>query len=91
MYCGKIMEMAPNRELFENPLNPYTKNLMKCIPRIDDRKKRLNTIEGYVPHLTDLPKGCRFSDRCSRSFEKCREELPELRKISEGHWSRCWL
>lgn len=91
MYCGKIMEIAPNEELFENPINPYTKKLMECIPRIDDRKKRLDTIEGYVPHLSELSKGCRFSDRCHEAFEKCRNELPEIREISKGHWSRCWL
>lgn len=91
MYCGKIMEISSNKELFEEPLNPYTKKLMECIPRIDDRKKRLDIIEGYVPHLTELPKGCRFSNRCHRVFEKCKEELPELKEISEGHWSRCWL
>lgn len=91
MYCGKIMERSPNKELFENPLNPYTKKLMECIPRIDDRKKRLDTIEGYVPHLSQLSKGCRFSDRCHKAFEKCKEELPELKKISKDHWSRCWL
>ncbi|MEG1255078.1 ABC transporter ATP-binding protein [Clostridium sp.] len=91
MYCGKIMEIAPSKELFENPINPYTKKLMECIPRIDDRKRRLDTIEGYVPHLSELSKGCRFSDRCHEAFEKCRNELPDLRSISENHWSRCWL
>lgn len=91
MYCGKIMEKAPTKDLFERPLNPYTEKLMKCIPRIDDRKKRLDIIEGYVPHLTELPKGCRFSNRCHRVMDKCREELPELKEIFQGHWSRCWL
>ncbi len=91
MYCGKIMEMSSNIELFDNPLNPYTRKLMECIPRIDDRKKRLDTIEGYVPHLSELSKGCRFSDRCHKAFDKCKEELPELREITKNHWSRCWL
>lgn len=91
MYCGKIMEKAPNKELFDNPLNPYTQKLMTCIPRIDDRKKRLEIIDGYVPHITELPKGCRFSNRCHKAFDKCKEELPELREISKDHWSRCWL
>lgn len=91
MYCGKIMEMASIKNIFENPLNPYTIKLMECIPRIDDRKKRLDTIEGYVPHLTDLPRGCRFSNRCHKVFSKCKEELPELKEVYEGHWSRCWL
>lgn len=91
MYCGKIMEMAPNKELFNNPLNPYTQKLMECIPRIDDKKKRLNIIEGYVPHLTDLSKGCRFSNRCHKALYKCDSTLPELKEISKGHWSRCLL
>lgn len=91
MYCGKIMEVAPNSELFQTPLNPYTKKLMECIPRIDDRKKTLETIRGYVPHLTELSKGCRFSNRCHRAFQKCKEELPELVEVTKGHWSRCWI
>lgn len=91
MYCGKIMEMAPNKEIFENPINPYTKKLMECIPRIDDKKRRLDTIEGYVPHLSQLSKGCRFSDRCHEACDKCRNELPDLKEVYEGHWSRCWL
>ena len=90
MYCGKIMERATNEDLFNKPINPYTQKLMECIPRIDDKKKRLDTIKGYVPHLTNLSKGCRFSDRCHKAFEKC-NELPELREITTGHFSRCWL
>ncbi|WP_346894719.1 ABC transporter ATP-binding protein [Clostridium sp. UBA7503] len=90
MYCGKIMEIASNKELFENPINPYTKKLMECIPRIDDKKRRLDTIEGYVPHLSQLSKGCRFSDRCHEAFDKCRNTLPELKEVFKGHWSRCW-
>ncbi len=90
MYCGKVMEIAFNEELFKNPINPYTKKLMECIPRIDDKKKRLDTIKGYVPYLSNLPKGCRFSDRCDEASEKCRNELPELIEISKDHWSRCW-
>ncbi len=91
MYCGKIMEMASNENIFANPSNPYTKKLMECIPRIDDKKKRLDTIEGYVPHLSKLSKGCRFSNRCHEATEKCKNELPQLREISKNHWSRCWL
>ncbi len=90
MYCGKVMEIAFNEELFKNPINPYTKKLMECIPRIDDKKKRLDTIKGYVPYLSNLPKGCRFSNRCHEASEKCRNELPELIEISKDHWSRCW-
>ena len=91
MYCGKIMELTSNKRLFENPLNPYTQGLLACIPRIDDKKRRLEAIEGYVPHLSALPTGCRFSDRCKFAFEKCRLALPELALKSPGHYSRCWL
>lgn len=91
MYCGKIMEISTNEELFNNPLNPYTQKLIECIPRIDDKKKRLNIIEGYVPHITDLSEGCRFSNRCHKAMYKCKSVLPELKEISKGHWSRCLL
>lgn len=91
MYCGKIMEMTSNTELFNNPLNPYTKKLMECIPRVDDKKRRLQTIDGYVPYLTQLPKGCRFSNRCEYATEKCKTEIPDLIEVDTDHWSRCWF
>ena len=91
MYCGKIMEETTNQRLFKNPKNPYTKGLMKCIPRIDDKLDYLDTIEGYVPHPTDFPKGCRFSTRCPEVMAHCKEELPELREVEPGHKVRCWL
>ncbi|NBG89474.1 ABC transporter ATP-binding protein [Isachenkonia alkalipeptolytica] len=91
MYCGKIMEETTNQRLFKSPKNPYTKGLMKCIPRIDDKLEYLDTIEGYVPHPTDFPKGCRFSTRCPEVMERCKEELPELKEVELGHKVRCWL
>lgn len=91
MYCGKIMEETTNQRLFKNPKNPYTKGLMKCIPRIDDKLEYLDTIEGYVPHPTDFPKGCRFSTRCPEVMEHCKEKLPELKEVEPGHKVRCWL
>lgn len=91
MYCGKIMEKTSNRELFNNPLNPYTQKLLKCIPKIDDKRERLEIIEGYVPHPTEFSIGCRFSDRCDLVMARCKEELPELREITEDHWVRCFL
>lgn len=91
MYCGKIMEKTTNRELFNNPLNPYTKKLLKCIPTIDAKKEKLEIIDGYVPHPTEFSIGCRFSDRCDEAIPKCKEELPELRELGENHWVRCFL
>lgn len=91
MYAGKIMERGRIRDVFKNPLNPYTVKLMECIPRMNTRKRRLDTIEGYVPHPTAYGNGCRFFGRCDKAMEKCKEKLPELLEIEEGHFSRCWL
>ena len=91
MYCGQIMESAPCTTLFEDPRNPYTKKLMSCIPRADKKRGELETIKGYVPHLTSLPKGCRFQNRCDLVREECRLIDPELTEITKGHYSRCIL
>ena len=91
MYCGKVMEEAPVRSLFKNPMHPYTLGLMECIPRIDIKVDKLNAIPGYVPHPSQYPTGCRFSNRCSRAIDICSKELPELTEIDEGHKVRCWL
>ncbi len=91
MYCGKIMEETNKNNLFRNPLNPYTKGLMKCIPRTDDQTDVLYTIGGNVPHTSDYPKGCRFSTRCAEVMEICREEMPSLTQVEENHLVRCWL
>lgn len=91
MYCGKIMEKAPKEKLFGNPLNPYTIGLIECMPGKGEAKGRLNAIEGYVPHPSDFPEGCRFSNRCPYAVEKCRKELPELKEVAPDHHVRCWL
>lgn len=91
MYCGKIMEQTSMQSLFKNPLNPYTKGLIKCIPRTDDTKDVLYTIGGNVPYPTDFPKGCRFSTRCPQVMDKCREELPPLLEVEMDHKVSCWL
>lgn len=91
MYCGKIMEQASCKEIFDNPLNPYTKGLMECMPGQGNPKEKLNAIEGYVPHPSDFPKGCRFSTRCPQAIDICRNKLPELREVSPNHFVRCFL
>ncbi|HEX7663852.1 MAG TPA: ABC transporter ATP-binding protein [Polyangiaceae bacterium] len=95
MYAGRVVEKAPVRELFARPLHPYTKGLLGSIPRIgksttiDGEKRRLPTIEGMVPTLLRLPKGCRFADRCSLAIDLCREKEPELRELAPERFSRC--
>ncbi|WP_026477182.1 ABC transporter ATP-binding protein [Alkaliphilus transvaalensis] len=91
MYCGKIMEDTTKANLFRNPLNPYTRRLIKCIPRADDKADILYTIGGNVPHPSDFPKGCRFSTRCEEVIERCKGETPPLIAVGEKHQVRCWL
>ena len=91
MYCGKIMEKAPKEKLFAHPMNPYTIGLIECMPGKGEAKGRLNAIEGYVPHPSDFPEGCRFSNRCPYAMDKCRQMLPELKEVAPDHHVRCWL
>jgi peptide/nickel transport system ATP-binding protein len=91
MYLGQIVEETDAVSLFSNPLHPYTKGLMKSIPQMDgDRSKKLHVIEGMVPSLNNIPKGCRFAARCPFADELCRESAPEL-TVHEGNKKvRCW-
>ena len=90
MYAGKVAEIAPVDELFEKPLHPYTRGLLASIPNIEDEpKKKLNTIEGMVPSLFNMPSGCRFQNRCSLVQESCMEVSPNLVKISEQRFLAC--
>jgi peptide/nickel transport system ATP-binding protein len=91
MYLGQIVEEATVENLFTQPLHPYTKGLMKSIPQLDgDRSEKLHVIEGMVPTLNNVPKGCRFAPRCQYADELCREKVPELKEHREGQKVRCW-
>nr|WP_312580044.1 ABC transporter ATP-binding protein [Sedimentibacter sp.] len=97
MYAGKIMEQANIFELFKKTSHPYTVGLMKSIPKITAEKQRLYNINGMVPNLINLPKGCRFCPRCEKAMPKCFEQEPELYKIASEdesageHYVRCFL
>lgn len=91
MYAGKVMEKASTVELFKNTSHPYTEGLMKSIPTITSDKTELYSIKGMVPNLLKLPKGCRFCPRCDKATKRCHEEEPQLYKVKEGHYSRCFL
>jgi peptide/nickel transport system ATP-binding protein len=92
MYGGKIQEVAPVRELFHEPLHPYTRGLLTSLPRVDgERAERLTTIPGSVPDIHDLPLGCKFATRCTERFEPCQELEPPLIEAVPGHWVRCHL
>ncbi|SHE45672.1 peptide/nickel transport system ATP-binding protein [Desulfacinum infernum DSM 9756] len=92
MYAGRVVEEAPVRELFHDPLHPYTRGLMRSIPSMsEDDKTRLEVIPGVVPSLLALPVGCKFNDRCRHAFDRCLAEEPPLTTPKEGHSVRCWL
>lgn len=91
MYAGRILEEALVNHLFEDPLHPYTQGLLRSIPRIGDTRVKLHVIEGTVPNLHSLPLGCRFAPRCSRAFDVCIKELPELKLMPDGRRVACWL
>jgi peptide/nickel transport system ATP-binding protein len=89
MYAGQIVERAPVKSLFARPEHPYTVGLLGSIPRLDQRRARLPSIEGRVPNMTRPPEGCRFADRCPFVEPACRAEIPALREVAPGHLSRC--
>lgn len=91
MYAGKIMEEAPVRELFKNPMHPYTFGLMNSIPKMTETKEHLYTIKGLVPNLLHLPEGCRFCPRCDKAMKICTMYQPDLYETEQGHKVRCFL
>jgi len=93
MYAGRVVEEAPVLELFANPKHPYTQGLLSSIPRIEkaERRPRLQAIPGMVPDMLELPKGCKFQARCSKIFEPCSGEEPQLKEVAPNHRVRCYL
>jgi oligopeptide/dipeptide ABC transporter ATP-binding protein len=90
MYAGKIVETASVNDLFKYPSHPYTRGLLASIPRLETpRKSRLNVIQGMVPSLHDLPRGCRFQNRCPQAQDICRTSNPSLRAVGQGHFASC--
>jgi len=89
MYCGKIVESAPVRAIFHNPLHPYTRQLLASVPHLGAEQTRLQEIPGVVPSLYALPPGCDFHPRCAEATEACRLKHPDLMEVEPRHWVSC--
>ncbi len=89
MYAGAIIEYGSVKEVFTNPMHPYTKGLLGAIPTLDDQKERLVAIPGEVANPYHLPKGCSFNPRCECKNADCAEEIPPMIKINESHYVAC--
>ena len=96
MYAGRKVEEASVDELFGEPLHPYTRGLMRSIPRLALMRQgtaaagRLQEIPGTVPALSALPRGCAFAPRCALASDICRREYPRYEAKRAGHWAACW-
>jgi len=91
MYAGNVVEVAELRELFKNPLHPYTQGLMAAVPRPDRSTVKLQSIKGSVPDLIYPPSGCRFHPRCPKAFASCAQRKPPPIEATKGHQVECLL
>lgn len=92
MYAGEIVEAGKAGEIFYAPRHPYTKGLIRSVPRVDQIKGGwVDAIPGSPPDLSQLPKGCVFASRCADAMEKCYRQAPILRGEGKGHVSACWV
>ncbi len=90
MYVGRIVEVAATKEIFANPLHPYTEALLSAIPKPDPRAKRSRILlEGDVPNPANPPSGCYFHPRCSYAKALCAQESPPLQEVEPGHLAAC--
>ncbi len=90
MYAGRIAEIGPVHDVINRPWHPYTEGLMAAIPDIDIDRERLNQIDGAMPRLDAIPRGCAFHPRCPRAMDRCRQERPDLMVCGTTQVA-CWL
>ena len=90
MYAGRIAEIGPVHEVINHPAHPYTAGLMAAIPDMEVDRDQLNQIDGAMPRLNAIPRGCAFNPRCPKVFDRCRVERPELMDAGPTR-AACWL
>jgi len=90
MYAGRIAEIGPVSDVIHRPQHPYTVGLMGSIPGLGDESDRLAQIEGSMPRLTAIPRGCAFHPRCAKAFNRCAHERPDLMPAGTS-LAACWL
>lgn len=90
MYAGRVVESGDVREIFRNPVHPYTRGLLNSIPHLGHKRRRLEAIAGQPPSLIDPPKGCRFAARCPQRMPRC-DDYPTQFEVSSSHKAACWL
>ena len=91
MYAGRIVEESNVKELFGEPLHPYTQGLLASLPRLLDLDKEIQQLPGSVPDAIDPPQGCSFHPRCKFAMDHCRTIQPELKEVRPGHKVACHL
>lgn len=91
MYAGKVVEEAPVLELFKNPMHPYTIGLLNSKPILNQDTERLYSIPGQVPNPIGMPDSCYFCERCEKRIDGCKNKIPNLIEVKEGHKVACWL
>ena len=92
MYLGRMVELADSKEIYERPLNPYTKCMMSAVPVPDPKIARENKriiLSGDIPSPLNAPSGCPFRTRCPYATEQCAQETPEFKEVSKGHFVAC--
>ncbi|MCJ7593398.1 MAG: ABC transporter ATP-binding protein [Desulfobacterales bacterium] len=90
MYAGKIVEIAPVRDIFKHSAHPYTASLIRAVPKLKTKINRLISIPGQPPKLHSLPPGCKFAPRCEHAVGKCAENEPPLFEVNANQFARCW-
>jgi oligopeptide/dipeptide ABC transporter ATP-binding protein len=91
MYAGQLLEIAWTKELFSHPSHPYTKGLLRSVPRLGKGRRRLKSISGQPPDLAHVPSGCPFWPRCEETLEVCKVDCPPVTNMGSQHDVRCWL